>query len=64
VNNWAVVFIGMNIFVLSLYLHSPSDSILWRGQPHWRTLLLYEKGRSSEQVLLELRMLGLLPEGY
>ncbi len=34
----------------------------WDSQ-HWRTPLLYEKAQPSEQTLLELRMLDLLPEG-
>lgn len=34
----------------------------WNSQ-HWRTPLLYEKEVPSEQTLLELRMLDLLPEG-
>jgi ATP-dependent DNA helicase RecG len=34
----------------------------WDSQ-HWRTPLLYEKDSPSEQTLLELRMLDLLPEG-
>lgn len=34
----------------------------WSSQ-HWRTPLLYEKAQPSEQTLLELRMLDLLPEG-
>ena len=34
----------------------------WNSQ-HWRAPLLYEKEIPSEQTLLELRMLDLLPEG-
>lgn len=34
----------------------------WDSQ-HWRAPLLYEKAEPSEQTLLELRMLDLLPEG-
>lgn len=34
----------------------------WDSQ-HWRTPLLYEKETPSDQTLLELRMLDLLPEG-
>lgn len=34
----------------------------WDSQ-HWRAPLLYEKSQPSEQTLLELRMLDLLPEG-
>ncbi|SFE57523.1 Putative ATP-dependent DNA helicase recG C-terminal [Nitrosomonas sp. Nm166] len=34
----------------------------WNSQ-HWRVPLLYEKEVPSEQTLLELRMLDLLPEG-
>ena len=34
----------------------------WSSQ-HWRTPLLHEKERPSEQTLLELHMLDLLPEG-
>lgn len=34
----------------------------WDSQ-HWRTPFLYEKESPSEQTLLELRMLDLLPEG-
>lgn len=34
----------------------------WDSQ-HWRAPLLYEKNQPSEQTLLELRMLDLLPDG-